>query len=340
MVVLPPLPSARAGSASPRRGPTSPSGAWTRFVYLALSAGLTLHAGAFPSGTYPLCRLTITTPEGSATFTGPDHHPDSSPVLPCRAGYSYSVSSSCLTPNAGQSDPQTVVGVERYYSIRHGGNLYDAPVQVAVDSKDWPANSGLGETRTYGPYTAADYLSQSSTGNAPYLRETIILGCYDKYSGARTAILASADVYVFPPAVPSIPSLTSVSTQVQFTNVVTNQALNGSNPSGDPPVIQAALSGLYPGGTSFLRIYPGKQASDPADVTVIPNTTATAPLGDLSARTLLIPIGPYLNQPGFYTIEAIQQIPAYGTDPVLQNTATFNAGLGFTIHAGIGTVVH
>jgi hypothetical protein len=339
-VSRPLLSPALAGVASPRRGPASRSGAWTCFACLALIAGLILRAGAGRPETPPIGQLTITTPEGSATFTGPNPDPGSIPLLQCRAGCRYSVSALCHVPHGGKFERHGAVGVERYYSIRQGGNLYNAPVQVPVDSKDWPANSGLGKTRTYGPYTAADYLSQGSTSNAPYLRETILLGYYDKHTGTRTAVLATGNVYVFPPAVQSSQSLTSVSTQVQFTNVLTNQALNNSTPSGDPPVVQAALSNLYPGGTSYLRIYPGKQTSNPANVTVIPNTTATAPWGDISSRTLLVPIGPYLNQPGGYTIEAIQQIPAYGTDPVLLNTATFNVSLGFAVHAEVGTVVH
>lgn len=359
-----------------RSGRNRRLGAWTwSAVCFAIVAGSVLNANAGQTYTTPIGQLTITTPEGSATFTGPNNNPDSSPVLQCRAGYSYSVSSYCYTPNNGKFDPQAEIGVERYYAIRHGGNLYDAPIEVQVPSKDWPSNSGLGKTRTYGPYTAADYLSQSSScgqgqgscdqgqgdcgggssqgdcggggssgggscGNAPYLKETIVLGYYNKQSGTRTAILASANIYVFPPAVPSSQSLTSTSTQVQFTNVLTNQALNSSTSSGDPPVVQAALSNLYPGGTSYLRIYPGTQTSNPSNVTIISNTTAVSPWGDISSRTLLIPTGPYLKQPGYYTIEAIQQVPAYGTDPVLLNTATFNASLGFAVHAEVGTVVH
>lgn len=336
-----PLPSPALGSAPPRRGPVPRSGAWACVICLALSAGLIVRAEAGRPEAPPVGgQLTITTPEGSATFTGPNNDPDPDPLLQCRAGYRYSVSAVCHMPQGGKFSERGVVGVERFYQIRHGGNLYDAPIQVPVDRKDWPSGPGLGKTRAYGPYTAADYLSQSSTGNAPYLRETIILGYYDKHSGTRTAILASGNVYIFPPAVSSTQSLTSVSTQVQFTNVLTNQALNNSNPSGDPPIVQATLSNLYPGGTSYLRIYPGQQTSHPANATVIPNTTATTPLGDISGRTLLIPIGPYLDQPGFYTIEALQQVGAYGTDPVLQNTATFNASLGFAVHAEVGTVVH
>lgn len=357
--------------------PSRQTGAFACIVALAMFAALTgplLESAAGQTYTQPVGQLTISTPEGSATFTGPNNNPDSSPVLQCRAGYSYSVSSYCYTPGGGKFDPHAAVGIERYYAMRHGGNLYDAPVEIQVSSKDWPASSGLGKTRTYGPYTAADYLKQSSScgqesgceqqqsfscgqeqsycggqqsncgqlscNNAPYLKETIILGYYNTQFCTRTAILASANIYVFPPAVQSTQSLTSTSTQVQITNVLTNQALNNSTPSGDPPIVQVALSNLYPGGTSYLRIYPGKQTSNPANVTVIPNTTATAPWGDTSSRTLLIPIGPCLNQPGYYTIEAIQQIPAYGTDPVLQNTATFNASLGFAVHAEVGTVVH
>ncbi|MBW0000336.1 MAG: hypothetical protein JO015_14645 [Verrucomicrobia bacterium] len=354
----------KAGVRPLRPGRNRRFGAWARYACFAAVAGSLLSANAGQTYTTPIGQLTITTPEGSATFTGPNNNPDSSPVLQCRAGYSYSVSSYCYVPNNGKFDPQGEIGVERYYAIRHGGNLYDAPVEVQVGSKDWPANSGLGKTRTYGPYTAADYLSQSSgggscgdgggsgcgggggscgggsCGNAPYLKETIVLGYYNKHSGTRTAILASANIYVFPPAVPSSQSLTSTSTQVQFTNVLTNQALNNSTSSGDPPVVQAALSNLYPGGTSYLRIYPGKQTSNPSNVTIIPNTTVVAPWGDISSRTLLIPTGPYLRQQGYYTIEAIQQVPAYGTDPVLLNTATFNASLGFAVHAEVGTVIH
>ncbi|MBV8900300.1 MAG: hypothetical protein JOY92_09345 [Verrucomicrobia bacterium] len=341
MIVSHPPPSpARADVGSPRSGPALRPGAWTCFAGLILVAGLILRADAGQSEMQPVGQLTITTPEGSATFTGPDPDSGSKPLLQCRAGYRYSVDSFCHAPRGGKFDEHGAVGVERYYSIRHGGNLYDAPVQVPVSSKDRPASSGLGGTRSYGPYTAADYLSQSSTGSAAYLRETIILGYYNKHSGTRAAILACGNVDVFPPAVPSVQSLTSFSTQVQFTNVLTNQALNNSNPSGDPPIVQATLSNLYPGGASYLRIYPGTQTSSPANVTAIPNTAATAPMGDISGRTLVIPIGPYLNQPGFYTIEAVQQVPAYGTDPVLQNTATFNASLGFAVHAEVGTVVH
>jgi hypothetical protein len=341
MIIFRPQPCGPAARARPARpGRNRRPGAWTCFARLAVFAASILSANAGQTYTQPVGQLTITTPEGSATFNGPNNNPDSNPVLQCRAGYSYSVSSYCYTPDGSQFDPQAAVGVERYYAIRQGGNLYNAQVEVQVSSKDWPANSGLGKTRTYGPYTAADYLSQSSTSNPPYLRETILLGYYNKHTGTRTAVLATGNVYVFPPAVQSSQSLTSVSTQVQFTNVLTSKALNNSTPSGDPPVVQAALSNLYPGGTSYLRIYPGQQTSNPANVTVIPNTTATAPWGDISGRTLLVPIGPYLKQPGYYTIEAIQQTPTYGTDPVLQNSATFNASLGFAVHAEVGTVVH
>lgn len=320
--------------------------AWAhRLSILALAGLVPLVAAGGQTYTQPLGQLTITTPEGSATFTGPNNNPDSNPVLQCRAGSDYSVSSYCWTPAGGSFDPQGAVGVERYYSIRHGGNLYDAQVQVLVTDKDWPANSGLGKTRTYGPYTADLYLDlksgQTFSASVPYLKETIILGYYNKQTRTRTAVLASGNVYVFPPAAQSTLSLTTPSSQVGFNNLATNKALNSNTPlGGDPPVIQAKLSNLYPGGSSYLRIYPGKQSSSPQNVTVIPNTTATAPWGDLSSRTLLIPIGPYLSQPGFYTVEAIQQIPAYGTDPVLQNSATFNAGLNFSVHADVGTVQH
>jgi len=328
------------GSRLPRRDLGSRLAASAQRVCILALAGLVPLVKGAQTYTQPIGQLTITTPEGSATFGGPNNNPDSSPVLQCRAGYSYSLTSYCYTPDGGKFDPQAAVGLERYYSTRQGGNLYNAPVQVQINSKDWPANSGLGKTRSYGPFAAADYLSQSSSTSVPYLRETLIVGYYDKHSGTRTAILASGNVYVFPPATQSTQSMTSASTQVQFNNLLTTKALNNSTSSGDPPVVQVTLSNLYPGGSSYLRIYPGKQTSNPENVTILPNTTATAPWGDLSGRTLLIPIGPYLSQPGYYTIEAIQQIPTYGTDPVLQNAATFNASLAFAVHADVGTVEH
>ena len=79
------------------------------------------------------------------------------PLLQTRNTKSYSVSSYASYAPGVKKDPHGAVGINRSFQQRYANNVYGAIIPIPINSKDWPANSGIDKTRTYGPYTPGDY---------------------------------------------------------------------------------------------------------------------------------------------------------------------------------------
>jgi hypothetical protein len=86
--------------------------------------------------------------------------------------------------------------------------------------------------------------------------------------------------------------------------------------AGDPPrVFMNSSQTIYPGATTWVVIYPGNaRTTPPTGLAPIPHTSATALLGDMSARlNIYIDSGNYVTGPGSYTLQFMQQ-SVYGTE--------------------------
>ena len=126
--------------------------------------------------------------------------------------------------------------------------------------------------------------------------------------------------------------------------------------TGDPPRLDIQIFNAYPGGQTWIVIYPGDPASTlPSSATVLPNSLVTAPVTDMipfreyffeegtatnSSGTLLVP------SPGTYTIQVFQNRPfssnqtqtAYGQEVLATMTFTANSSQ-FKVNGQLGQMM-
>jgi hypothetical protein len=251
------------------------------------------------------------------------------PLQQTRTGYSYTVSSYASYAPGVKFDPHGAVGVNRSFQQRYPNNVYGPTIPIPINSKDWPANSGIGKTRTYGPYKPGDYAPVPES----YGMETINLVFIDGLGISHT--LDTKQIYVYPAS----------ATAVLYLALPPNTALATTNSfQGDPPRVRVDLTNVYPSAKSWIVIYQGIfQGKNAPTSPAIPNTTLYAPSTDIANYTgisgsLYIDLGNLSLSSGIpYTVQVYQQTTAYGLE-LVNNYATFSANLGFHINAEVGTV--
>jgi hypothetical protein len=287
---------------------------WALAPVLFLIAGVSSATAALIYGV-PTGTLTVTTFEA--------------PLLQTRTGYSYTVSSYASYAPSVKKDPHGAVGVSRSFQQRYPGNVYQPtiPIPIPINSKDWPANSGIDKTRTYGPYKPGDTIPES------YGMETINLVFIDGLGISHT--LDTKQIYVYPASATAVLYLALPPTTALAT-------INSVPYQGDPPRVRVDLTNVYPSAKSWIVIYQGNhQSTNPPTSPAIPNTTNTAPSTDIANYTgisgLYIDLGNLSLSSNTYTVQVYQQTTAYGTE-LVNNYATFPVNLGFHINTEVGTV--
>jgi hypothetical protein len=250
------------------------------------------------------------------------------PLLQTRNTKSYTVSSYASYAPGVKKDPQGAVGVNRSFQQRYPNNVYGTIIPIPINSKDWPANSGIDKIRTYGPYTPGDYAPVPES----YGMETINLVFIDGLGISHP--LATKQIYVYPASAAAVlylalPPSTALATTNSF--------------QGDPPRVRVDLTNVYPSAKSWIVIYQGSlQGTNAPTSPAIPNTTNYAPSTDIANYTgisgsLYIDLGNLSLSSSTYTVQVYQQTSAYGTE-LVNNYATFSANPAFQINAGVGTV--
>jgi hypothetical protein len=271
--------------------------------------------------------------------------------LQCAPGGQYSAAETDSFANGGTFDPHGRLGIYRYCETRLLTGLFATPTAltpVAVNDKDWPANSGFAHSRSFGPYTAAQDSNGAALGD-DYGRETLQL-VYSMGDGTAY-ILASQVIYLYPfsPAEAS-----SSPPQATISNALTNAVLTPNVVTafqGDPPRITVKMNNLYPTGTSWVVIYPGTPTSNSlaAGSVSIPNSSAIAPNNGLwtnrlpvtfdLANSTLINTTPS-NIAHSYTIEAVQELPLAqypNATPQILSFTSFSLKLSFNINGQINS---
>jgi hypothetical protein len=228
-----------------------------------------------------------------------------------------------------KKDPHGAVGINRSFQQRYANNVYGAIIPIPINSKDWPANSGIDKTRTYGPYTPGDYAPVPEN----YGMETINLVFID--GDGISYVLDTKQIYVYPASATAVLYLAlPPSTALATINSVPYQ--------GDPPRVRVDLTNVYPSAQSWIVIYQGNhQATNPPTSPVIANTTKTAASTDIANYTgvsgsLYIDFRNLNLSSSAYTIQVYQQTAAYGLE-LVNNYATFTVSSAFQINAVVGT---
>jgi hypothetical protein len=253
------------------------------------------------------------------------------------------------------TDP-TNFQVLRQFQHRYPGNVY-GPLQYV-------SSPGVSAT-PMGPTLLASNVSQLTVyphPENPYGMETLQFWTVDG-NGNRQTLLETQQILVYPKAVAKIfnalslvanpaPNPVPVASPSPYPNPVpyplpspspypgTPNASTVSNFTGDPARLDIQIYNAYPGGDTWVVIYPGNAASTPpASAKEIPNSRVTAPVTDMiplrhvflelgstkdSSGNLLIPSS------GTYTIQVFQNrpVPQDSQQPYPQEvlaTATFNA---------------
>jgi hypothetical protein len=287
---------------------------WALGPVLFLIAGVSSATAAQTYGV-PTGTLTVTTFEA--------------PLLQTRNTKSYTVSSYASYAPGAKKDPQGAVGVNRSFQQRYPNNVYGAIIPIPINSKDWPANSGIDKTRTYGPYTPGDFAPVPES----YGMETINLVFID--GNGISHALDTKQIYVYPASATAVLYLAlPPSTALATVNSVPYQ--------GDPPRVRVDLTNVYPSGQSWIVIYQGNhQGTNPPTSPVIPNTTNTASSTDIANYTgvsgsMYIDLRNLSLSSSTYTIQVYQQTAAYGLE-LVNNYATFTVNPAFQINAVVGT---
>jgi hypothetical protein len=280
------------------------------FLIVGVSSATADQTYGVPTGT-----LTVTTFEA--------------PLLQTRNTKSYTVSSDASYAPGVQMDPHGAVGINRSFQQRYQNNVYGAIIPIPINSKDWPANSGIDKTRTYGPYTPGDYAPVPES----YGMETINLVFID--GNGISYALDTKQIYVYPASATAVLYLAlPPSTALATVNSVPYQ--------GDPPRVRVDLTNVYPSAQSWIVIYRGNyQGTNSPTTPAIPLTAKVAPSGDISNYTglsgsLYIDIGNLSLSSSTYTIQVYQQTAAYGLE-LVNNYATFTVNPAFQINAVVGT---
>jgi hypothetical protein len=287
---------------------------WALVPVLFLIAGV---SSATAGQTYgvPTGTLTVTTFEA--------------PLLQTRNTKSYTVSSNASYADETKKDPHGAVGINRSFQQRYANNVYGAIIPIPINSKDWPANSGIDKTRTYGPYTPGDYAPVPEN----YGMETINLVFID--GDGISYVLDTKQIYVYPASATAVLYLALPPTTALAT-------INSVPYQGDPPRVRVDLTNVYPSAQSWIVIYQGnRQATNPPTSPVTPNTIKTAPSTDIANYTgvsgsLYIDLRNLSLSSSAYTIQVYQQTAAYGLE-LVNNYATFTVNSAFQINAVVGT---
>ena len=288
---------------------------WAVAPVLLLIAGMTVATAEAKDYGVPTGQLTVTTKEA--------------PLLQTRTGYPFTVSSDASYAPGVKKDPHGAVGVNRSFQQRYPNNVYGAPISIPINSKDWPANSGIDKTRTYGPYTPGDYAPVPES----YGMETINLVFID--GDGISYPLDTKQIYVYPASATAVlylalPPSTALAT------------VNSVPYHGDSPRVRVDLTNVYPSAQTWMVIYQGNhQAANPPTFPVISNTTHTAPSTDIANYTgisgsMYIDLRNLSLSSSTYTIQVYQQTAAYGLE-LVNNYASFTVNPAFQINAVVGT---
>jgi hypothetical protein len=286
---------------------------WALAPVLFLIAGVSSATADPQEYGVPTGQLTVTTKE--------------TPLLQTRTGYPYAVSSYASYASGVKKDPHGAVGVNRSFQQRYPNNVYGSITSIPINSKDWPADSGIDKTRSYGPFTPGDTIAES------YGMETINLVFID--GNGISYPLDTKQIYIYPAS----------ATAVLYLALPPATALASTNNSfqGDPPRVRVDLTNVYPSAKSWIVVYPGSyQPANAPTSPAIQNTTVYAPSTDLGnytglAGSLYIDLGNLSLSSTTYTVQVYQQTAPYGLE-LVSNYATFSVNPAFNINSGVGTV--
>jgi hypothetical protein len=246
--------------------------------------------------------------------------------------------------------------VLRTFQPRYPGNVYGASKYVSSPSVS---------ATPMGPATPAMNVTQLTVyphPENPYGMETLQFYTTDG-GGNRQTLLETQQILVYPKATAKIfnaislvanpaPNPVPVASPSPYPNPIpyplpspspypgTPNSSTVSNFTGDPARLDIQIYNAYPGGDTWIVIYPGNAASPlPSSATEIPNSRVTAPVTDMiperdfffeigsakdTSGNLLIPTA------GTYTIQVFQNrpVPQDSQQPYPQEvlaTATFVA---------------
>ena len=297
--------------------------------------------------------ISVTTPDTTLVTwpTGDPLNPLNKKHYQIRADKTYTAESINLYPPGFKFDPHGAIGIRRYFqqrtlSIPTSYSLA-APSSINVLTKDMPANSRFNQAQNiqdFGPYAPdlSTFTTTTLAANDVYGVETVALVFVD--GSGNTTVLDYQKIDIYPPLLTN--ALTySASANYFIQNFKQKTALNtpGSTAptkyAGDPPrVFMNSSQTIYPGATTWVVIYPGNaQTTPPAGLTPIPYTSATAPLGDMSARlNVYIDSGNNVTGPGTYTFQFMQQ-SVYGTE-TFGNPASFTINNSYKVNSQLGLV--
>ena len=123
------------------------------------------------------------------------------------------------------------------------------------------------------------------------------------------------------------------------------------NFTGDTARLDVEIDNAYPGGTTWVVVYPGApSATPPSSATEVANSRLTAPTTDLvPQRDVFIEVGtgtntlggllfPTTTTPTAYTVQVVQFRPPYGTNG-METLATANftvVSSSFKVNSQVG----
>jgi len=308
---------------------------------LALGTSSTLCFGGQTYGT-PVGTMTVpqpgtTLPDATlVTWPGePKQH------YQIRADEAYTAQSNASMPAGEKFDPHGEVGLRRFFQTRGNyityGPMQGPVVELTTLAKDRPANSPFTkshQTQNLGPYIPdqSTLLSNSQSANEVYGVETIEL-VYVDGSGNQTILdYQRIDVYQ-----PQANEAANFFVQNFQQMIALNTSTAGTSFGGDPPrALVNTTQTIYPGGETWVVIYPGAaQATPPSGAVKIQSTDAFGPGGDNWQRNnVFMDLGNYVSGQGTYTLQMMQQ-SVYGLE-TFGNAASFNVTKYYNVNSQLG----
>jgi hypothetical protein len=202
-------------------------------------------------------------------------------------------------------DPHGAVGIRRFFQKRDPNRVLECPTEIAVLTKDMPANSRFNQAQqnqNFGPYEPdqSTYCNSNLASNSVYGVETIELVFVDGLGNQHILDYQKIDIYK--------PTTT-------VTSDYSTQAAVKTTYSGDAPRVLVQLSNIYPGTETWVGVYP--QNGNPQSATKLPNTDWTSPSGDQSNRSVYVDPGSALSGSGTYVLQAFEMTSS-GAQPIGQ----------------------
>jgi hypothetical protein len=259
------------------------------------------------------------------------------------------------------SNDPTNFQIVRTFEPRFANNLYgpsqpvSAPTITAQFNKNGQLATNVGQVVVY-PHP-----------ENPYGRETLSFWSLDS-RGNQLTLLESDRIMVYPMPSAKIfnalsfasnpaPSPSPVASPSPYPNpspypipypTPANLTSPLTNFTGDTARLSVEIYNAYPGGTSWVVVYPGPPSTvPPASAMIVPGSALTAPTGDMVAkRSVFIEVGTanLLGTPLFttnattkttYTVQVLHNRPPYGQETLA--TASFTVvSSSFKVNSQVG----